>query len=364
MPISVLAEPTTQFLPFAKGSGDPAFTHPIGQPLGTMGWTCVPASVTNADFLQYGPYTASLSTGTHTVHFRMAVTTVSNSSTNLVRLDVRENNGGTTLAGQNVAWNAFTTANQSQDFPLPFTNSTAGDPLEFRVFWNNASNAPRLTITDVTIDGAHNWTAPNLAHGFGQLDGLNGWEADPVRQTVSGYLVTGPGTSELPAGNYYALFELKVDNFNLDNAKVATLSVVNDDTGVTVATEDVTRNQFPNTLYQAFGLNFFANAGTHYDFRTFWHYATNAPRLTQRSVVVQAGTNSFFTGVQATNGAVILTFTGVPGRTYTVQRADTLRNPVWSNVGSGTVQATNGTAQFTDTNIGSASYRFYRTRYP
>jgi hypothetical protein len=216
----------------------------------------------------------------------MAISATNDSAANLVQLDVRENNGGTSLIISNVAWNSFAADNQSQDFQLTFTNTIAGDPLEFRVYWNQVAGAPTLTVNDITIDGSHNWTAANLAHDIGRLDGLNSWEADPVRNTASGYLSKGSGTMELPAGDYSANFELKVDNFNWDNMIVAELSVVNDDTGDTIISRDLTRREFTNALYQNFPLNFSAAAGAHYDFRVYWYYAPDAPRLTQMFVVV------------------------------------------------------------------------------
>lgn len=362
MPISALAEPMTQYLVFAKGSGSPSFDHSIGLATRALTWTCVPG--TPAGFAQYGPYFASLSTGAHTAHFRLAVSSLSNSTANVVTLDVRENNGGTSLASQNIAWSSFTATNQAQDFAVPFTNQVAGDPLEFRIFWNSISSAPKLTISDITIDGAHNWTAANLGHDIGRLDGFNCWEADPIRDIASGNLIKGPGTEELPPGNYFAQFELKVDNFNWDNAKVATLSVIDDDAGITLASQDVTRSQFHTTLFQTFGVNFFAQTGKHYEFRTWWYYGTNSPRLTQRSLVVEAGTNSFFTGVQAGSGTVTLNFTGVPGRTYTVQSATNLINPVWTSIGTATVLTNSMTAQFVVTNTSAPPFRYYRTRYP
>ena len=281
MPLSAVAEPVTSLLSFARGSGDPAFHHAVGGAAGTLAWSCGPA--TPAGLMQYGPYLASLPAGRHTVHFRMAVNALNNSTNNLVSLAVTQN--GIQLAGANVPWNSFTCINQFQDFSLACTNT--GGILEFRVDWNRVPGAPTLTLSDVTVDGAHDWVAANLTHDIGRLDGLNAWEADPIRDTVSGYLARGPGTAELGAGSYDAHFELKVDNFNQDNATVATLSIVETGADKAVASCFVTRNQFPNTLYQTFTLGFKAAAGKHYDFRTWWHYAPHAPRLTQRSVVVQ-----------------------------------------------------------------------------
>ena len=285
MPLSVLAEPATALLSFAKGAADCAFSHSAGSPAGNLRWTCGP--MTPAGLIQYGPSMASLPTGLHSIHFRLTVSALSNANSNLVQLSVTENNHGTTLAVRDVPWNLFVATNEAQDFSLDFTNAVAGDPLEFRIYWNQVQNAPILTASDTTLDGGHNWIAANLPHDIGRLDGLNGWEADPVRDTASGYLTKGPGTVELAAANYTAQFELKVDNFNWDNSVVAALSVVDLDSNTVIASRSVARSDFPDILYRPFALNFQAVGGTHYDFRVYWVYAANAPRLTQRSVVVK-----------------------------------------------------------------------------
>jgi hypothetical protein len=231
---------------------------------------------------------ASLAAGSHVIHFRMGVNENNDSTKNLVRLEVKDSASGIILASRQIRWSEFLATNEPVDFQLAFRTATTSMPLEFQVYWDHATDAPGLTVTDVTIDGSHNWTAANLAHEIGRLDGLNSWEADPIRDTDSGYLINGPGTGELPVGSCRALFELKVDNFNWDKSKVATLYVVNSGTGKTVASRDVTRDLFPDTLYHPFALNFPAEAGQVYQFRVFWYFAPNAPRLTQRSVMVEA----------------------------------------------------------------------------
>ena len=280
--ISAVASPSTKLLPFARGAAEPTFNHSIGRASGTLGWRCDPVS--HPGFILSGPYLESLSEGIHVVHFRLAVDRIGAATNALVRLDIKDGTG--VLTSKDIAWNSFARESESQDFQLVFTNSAKTDPLAFRVYWNGVSDTPALTLTDVTVDGTLNWTAANLSHEIGRLDGRNTWEADPVRDHASGLLVTGPGTSGLPAGKCSATFELKVDNFNWDKSIVATISVVDADSGKIIVTRDLKRNEFPNTLYQTFTLNFTADTGKRYDFRTFWHFAPDAPRLTQRSVVV------------------------------------------------------------------------------
>ncbi|MGH8023132.1 MAG: glycoside hydrolase family 76 protein, partial [Limisphaerales bacterium] len=175
MAVDALAEPITSALAFCKGSQDPAFSHSLGSPAGVLAWSSASTGPAQANFLQKGPDVSYLPTGPHAAHFELAVNSLSNSIANLAELDVRENDGGKVLASMEVPWSAFAAADSPRDFVLLFTNSAAADPLEFRVYWNAVSDAPTLTISDISIDGLMNWSAANLAHGVGRLDGLNGW---------------------------------------------------------------------------------------------------------------------------------------------------------------------------------------------
>ena len=292
MALSALAEPVTKALPFCKGAASVTFGHATGAASGDLAWTCTASNAPEVGVMLSGAC-ASLPAGKHTVHFRMMVGKIKNSPDNLVRLAVNETATGTSIASRQISWNSFAAASQPADFTLAFTNATNQAPLEFQVYWNGLAAAPDLTLTDVTVDGAQNWTAANLAHEVGRLDALNGWEADPVRDHVSGCLVKNSGLNDLSGGNCSADFELKVDNFNRDNLKVATLLIMDSDTGEVVASREVRRNEFPDVCYHVFTLNFRAAPGRRHDFKTLWHYAAGAPRLTQRSLVVRSQTAKY-----------------------------------------------------------------------
>jgi predicted alpha-1,6-mannanase (GH76 family) len=359
---AALAEPITTNLLFIKGAGNPAFSHSIGRGTGALAWTCGPTNASVSGYMLAGPHAAYLPTGLHAAHFQITADSLSSSAASLAMLSVLEDNGQTVLASAPAPWNAFTQTNSPHDFVLLFTNTIQGDPLEFRIFYNNASGGPDLTATDVAIDGLVNWSAANLTHDIGQLDGLNSWQADPRSAAASGYLSRGPGAANIPAGDYSAIFELKVDNFNYDNATVATISVADLDSGAIVASRNLARGQFPNVLFQPFALSFNAQSGDHYDFRVYWYRNANAPRVTQRGVLLRPGPSAFFTSIQLANGAAQFNFTGVPGRTYSLEAASDISSSEWSVIGHVTVPANLGFAMFSDSPLNTA--RFYRLSYP
>ncbi len=284
MDFDSIAQTSTQGAPFVRAAADPTFDHSIGVPTGAASWECDPTNCTRSDYMTYGPYEA-IRAGTHTAHFRLMVNQTSTATTALAKIDVRENNGGTTLASETIDWNQFVESGKYQDFTLTF-NAPANDPLEYRVYWYDFSGAPTLTEAGVVVDAPHPWIGAALNHSIGRLDGQDNWEANPIQDNHTDFMAWGEYTPELGAGNYTAYFELKVDNFNLDNNQVATLDVRDADTGTVIASTNITRGQFPNTLWQLFPLTFTATAGHHYEFRVTWDYFSTAPRLTLRGIYV------------------------------------------------------------------------------
>lgn len=285
MAVSALTEPATTNLLYAKGLGNSACKLAVGEPSGSLAWQCTPADVPG--IVQSGLCLSDLPMGDYTIHFRMAVGALDRSKRTLARLEVVEGDSVAMLASREVHWNEFAEAGSAQDFSLVFHKSNPGRPLDFRVHWLYTPAGPSLTLTDITLGGFHNWTAANLQHEIGSLEGMNAWVADPLRDTASGFLCLGPGTRELPKGEYVARFEVKVDDFSRDDANVATLSVIESDSGKVVASKDIRRRQFSSILFHTFDVPFKAASRRRYDFRTYWHRTPDAPRLTQRAVIVR-----------------------------------------------------------------------------
>ena len=57
-----------------------------------------------------------------------------------------------------------------------------------------------------------------------------------------------------------------------------------------------------------------------------------------------------------------VTFAGIPGRTYSIQRSDSLVTPDWATIGSAPANAL-GQINFTDTSP-PGGQAFYRTTFP
>jgi predicted alpha-1,6-mannanase (GH76 family) len=284
--LSSLADVVSPASTLLRPSAGPTFAHPIGARDGVLGWACDAATCPNAGLMQSGPFVTCLPPGPHTVHVRVSAGQTSSRQDALATIQVTDSQSGAVLAKSPLAWSALAEADVAQDFALPHELTAAGDPVEYQVVWNAVQGAPRLVVTDVSVDGEQSFTGANLGHTCGRLDGSWHWTANRFDDATSCLLTRGPGV-RLAAGSYVASFELRVDEVGLDDAVLAKLAVVDVDAGQTVASADVRRSTFPNTRFQRIPLAFTAPEGHHWELQTQWLAAPTAPRLRVRGVHVR-----------------------------------------------------------------------------
>ncbi len=283
------APPWTRNLPFVRAAAGASFNHAMGRPVDPHAWRCDPTSCPTVGAMQDGPFIAYLPAGAHVAHFELAASRTSAAADALAQLEIRDETAGNAIAMVTAAWSDFHVARGVQDFAVPFTLATAGHALSFRVLWQALASAPALTIYSVGVDQPNAFAAASLSHACGRLDALENWEADRQRDTASCTLSSGPGIA-LSAGHALAHFELKVDNFAWDDAKVATIAVVDHASSASLATKDLTRKDFQTVMFQDFSLEFTAQTGQRVDLVTIYQTSDDAPRLTERAIYVQDAT--------------------------------------------------------------------------
>ncbi len=287
--LSALADKYSQASVFLRQSGGPSFSHALGERTDLLGWACDAEVCPSAGLMQAGPYVSYIPPGTHELHVRLMVNETSTSEAALVTIDVFDVDAKQVLAALDVPWSRFVEPNVAEDFVLGYTHA-AGASVEYRVHWNAVPAAPRVTLSDVSLDGEYSLSAANLEHECGRLDISWHWSADRFRDAEPCYLTRG-GNLRLEDGEYVAHFELKVDDFAIDDQPVASVAVVNREEGKVIASLQVSRKDFPNIRYKTFALPFRAYSGYHYDFLTQWLSGSDAPRLTQRGVYVRKATS-------------------------------------------------------------------------
>jgi predicted alpha-1,6-mannanase (GH76 family) len=277
--------------PLLRGSGDPSFCHVVGAADGDAAWSCDAKACPSSGFLQLGPGATYLPPGAHVAHVRMSVDAAQPGATCvLATVQVRSaSDGGTPLARADVDWSRFANTLEPVDFALPYVVTKEGDAVEVRVWWHAQPGAPRLSVRDVVVDAAHAWSAANLAHDAGRIGAGGAWVADPYLDAKHAMIVSGPATTELPAGPVTASFELAVDAPATVAGTIATLSVFDHTSGQPVAKRDLGASDFPGTLFRTLDVPFTATAAGRYDFDLEWAALSGAPRLAARGVYAVAG---------------------------------------------------------------------------
>lgn len=125
---------TLSFPPLRWEAEGSAISHATGHGDGD-GWLCQ-AGIDAPDlFMVYGPYDSSVPVGPNTASYRLKIDNNTADNHAVVMIDVRDNTTGQVLGSQTVTRQQFSIAGDWVTFSLPFTLATAGDALEFRVYW-------------------------------------------------------------------------------------------------------------------------------------------------------------------------------------------------------------------------------------
>jgi hypothetical protein len=110
-----------------------------------------------------------------------------------------------------------------------------------------------------------------LSHRMGYADGA-GWAVNVT--STSGHLAYGPYATTWGQGGGKAVFRMMIDNRSADNGRVLTVDVFDTDTNEILATRDIRRQEFDQTLtYQDFELWFELRSriGHRMETRVYWH---------------------------------------------------------------------------------------------
>jgi predicted alpha-1,6-mannanase (GH76 family) len=154
----------------------------------------------------------------------------------------------------------------------------------------SSAMAAIATISEPQIPASSvfaSWPAASMDHSVGRPCGLNAWSTGPAQTCVSGILASQKLPTELPAGTWTATFWLKVDNFNFDKQPVAAIAVIDSASGKILASKNISRNEFPNILYNPFHLTFKTAPGNRCNFQTAWRQFSGAPKTAELGVSLQ-----------------------------------------------------------------------------
>ncbi len=233
------------------------------------GWRAV-TNCAHDTYLTFGPYATNIPTGNQTARFWLSVDNNSADNSPIARVEVNNATTGTVLAQRVINRQEWNATNIYRPFDLAFTNATAGQQLEFRVYyvWYSQLDHDKTEILGNTL--ATFQGSSGFYHQCGALTGTDDWRVTVA--TNNCYMAYGPYTTALPGGALKAKFYLRVDNNTADNAQICQIDVYDVTSGVRKAgPTTITRQQFSQAnVYQAFNLNFTNVAGHTMEFRTFY----------------------------------------------------------------------------------------------
>jgi hypothetical protein len=132
--------------------------------------------------------------------------------------------------------------------------------------------ASDLDIMDVTTEYAYQAEGSQVSHGTGHIDG-NGWLCQTGVDTPNAHMVYGPYATDIPAGQNTAFYNISIDNNTANNDVMVTVDVRDNTTGSTLASRDITRQEWKGTYaYQRFELPYNNSVAGHaLEFRVYWY---------------------------------------------------------------------------------------------
>jgi hypothetical protein len=163
------------------------FSHATGENDGD-GWGAQPGIDTPNAYMLYGPGDTTVPVGQNTATFSAEIDDNAVDNNPQIILDVFDDTTGQVLASQTITRQQFTTASSYVTFDVPFTLATAGDALEYRVYWLGDASIEVNTVT-IAIDqheiktlfsslkGIVNLSEPRIFsyEGNDQGEGANTW---------------------------------------------------------------------------------------------------------------------------------------------------------------------------------------------
>jgi hypothetical protein len=121
------------------------------------------------------------------------------------------------------------------------------------------------------------WEAegPSLGHNTGRLE-TDGWLCQTGIDAPNAHMIFGPYDTSIPSGANVAEFRMKVDNNTANNDAIVSIDVYNATAGQVLASQTVTRQQFPVAGdYTSFTLPFTMPANNQaLELRVYWHGAS------------------------------------------------------------------------------------------
>ena len=269
-PLHIKASTTEAWPRFTFQAEGSETEHNTGS-LSGNGWAATPGTHA-AGHIVYGQNTTSVSIGKSQAFYTMMVNDNTTNNDLVCKIEVKDKTAGTILTYKYIRRKQFKSANSYQTFALDFFQ-TNGHVLEFRIWWHGKVY---LRVDKVAVECQNFYFQAEdtswISHGTGSANS-DGWVCQPgVHYTdADTHMSYGP-YADLPAGDNYAFFRMKIDSTsgNPDDL-IARIDVRDHSAGKIIAYEDIYRRDFQaGNKYQTFYIHYIQQQYNFMEFRVNW----------------------------------------------------------------------------------------------